>query len=146
MKKLALLFVATVIVTVATSQVVTIKVTQTQPFVRYEQTTAKAVLANPEWNGYIEPSSCEYVIDLNNKTLDFIYEGTSSKDRYETISVNGDNVHITLKDNARAGIKSFDLQFDYNIKMQTSSITWYDKESNFTRTQKFIKPVVTIIK
>jgi hypothetical protein len=78
--------------------------------------------------------------------LDFIYEGNSSKDRYETISVNGDNVHITLKDNARAGIKSFDLQFDYNIKMQTSSITWYDKESNFTRTQKFIKPVVIITK
>lgn len=146
MKKLVFVLVASVIATVASSQVVTIKVTKMQPFVRYEKTSSANVLKNYEWNGYIEPTVCEYVIDLNNRTMDFIYDGTSSKDRYETISVNGDNVHITLKDNARAGIKSFDLQFDYNIKMQTSSITWYDKESNFTRTQKFIKPVVIITK
>lgn len=146
MKKLVFVLAASFIATVASSQVVTIKVTKMQPFVRYEKTSSANVLKNYEWNGYIEPTVCEYVIDLNNRTMDFIYDGTSSKDRYETISVNGDNVHITLKDNARAGIKSFDLQFDYNIKMQTSSITWYDKESNFTRTQKFIKPVVIITK
>lgn len=146
MKKLVFVLAASFIATVASSQVVTIKVTKMQPFVRYEKTSSANVLKNYEWNGYIEPTVCEYVIDLNNRTMDFIYDGTSSKDRYETILVNGDNVHITLKDNARAGIKSFDLQFDYNIKMQTSSITWYDKESNFTRTQKFIKPVVIITK
>ena len=146
MEKLVFVLAASFIANVASSQVVTIKVTKMQPFVRYEKTSSANVLKNYEWNGYIEPTVCEYVIDLNNRTMDFIYDGTSSKDRYETISVNGDNVHITLKDNARAGIKSFDLQFDYNIKMQTSSITWYDKESNFTRTQKFIKPVVIITK
>jgi hypothetical protein len=143
MKKIGVLLFSMFISNIGFTQLIHLKIKETQPNVRYEKTSSTNVLANPEWVGYIEPSICEYVINLKNKTLEFLYEGTSSKDPYNSISIKGEDVHITLKDNAREGSKSFDLQFDYNIKMQTASISWYDKESDFTRTQKFIHPTIT---
>ena len=122
MKKLALLLVATVMVTVATSQVVTIKVTQTQPFARYEETTAKAVLANPEWSGYKESGNCKYVLDLDNRTSTFYLDGVF------------------------VSVLKFKTEFNYNIRKGTSSYTWYNEYGDYTRTQLNTQCVITITK
>jgi hypothetical protein len=148
MKKLALLFVASVMATVAFSQVVTIKVTQTQPFVRYEQTTAKAVLANPEWTGYKEPVNCKYVMDLDNQTSNF-YEGGVfvSVLKFKSITIIGDDVRITLLDNnLEFPEMQFKTEFNYNIQKGTSSYTWYNEYGDYTRTQLNTQCVITSTK
>jgi hypothetical protein len=148
MKKLALLFVASVMATVAFSQVVTIKVTQTQPFVRYEQTTAKAVLANPEWNGYKEPVNCKYVMDLNKQTSTFYENGVFvSVLKFKSITKTGDDVRITLLDNnLEFPEMQFKTEFNYNIQKGTSSYTWYNEYGDYTRTQLNTQCVITSTK
>jgi len=148
MKKLALLFVASVMATVAVSQVVTIKVTQTQPFVRYEQTTAKAVLANSEWNGYKEPANCKYVMDLDKQTSTFYEDGVFvSVLKFKSITKTGDDVRITLLDNnLEFPEMQFKTEFNYNIQQGTSSYTWYNEYGNYTRTQLNTQCVITSTK
>lgn len=148
MKKLALLFVASVMATVAFSQVVTIKVTQTQPFVRYEQTTAKAVLANPEWTGYKEPANCEYVLDLDDRTSTFYLDGVFvSTLPFESIIKTNTDVRITLTDHV-IDMPEFTMktEINYNTKTGTSSYSWYDPYNGYTRTQLNTQCVITITK
>ena len=148
MKKLAFVLAASFIANVATSQVVTISVTETQPFVRYEQTTAKAVLANPDWNGYKESVNCKYVMDLDNQTSTF-YEGGVfvSVLKFKSITIIGNDVRITLLDNnlEYPDIK-FKTEFNYNIQKGTSSYTWYNKYGDYTRTQLNTQCGITITK
>lgn len=148
MKKLALLFVASVMATVAFSQVVTIKVTQTQPFVRYEQTTAKDVLANPEWTGYKEPVNGKYVMDLNKQTSTFYENGVFvSVLKFKSITKTGDDVRITLLDNnLEFPEMQFKTEFNYNIQQGTSSYTWYNEYGDYTRTQLNTQCVITSTK
>ena len=147
MKRLALLFVASVMVTVATSQVVTIKVTQTQPFVRYEQTTAKAVLANPEWTGYKEPVNCKYVLDLDKQTSTFYEDGVFvSVLKFKSMTKSGDDIRINLVDNdLQLGIV-FKTEFNFNVKLGTSSYTWYNEFGDYTRTQKNTVATISVRK
>jgi hypothetical protein len=148
MKKLAFVLAASVMATVATSQVVTIKVTETQPFARYEETTANAVLANPEWVGYKEPGNCEYVLDLNKKTSTFYLDGIFvSVLKFKSITKSGDDVRITLLDNNLEYTEvKFKTEFNYNIRKRTSSYTWYNEYGDYTRTQLNTQCVITITK
>jgi hypothetical protein len=148
MKKLAFVLAASFIANVAFSQVVTIKVTQTQPFVRYEQTTAKAVLANPEWNGYKESGNCKYVMDLDKQTSTFYENGVFvSVLKFKSITKSGDDVRITLLDNSLEFPEiQFKTEFNYNIQKGTSSYTWYNEYGDYTRTQLNTQCVITSTK
>jgi len=148
MKKLAFVLAASVMATVAFSQVVTIKVTQTQPFVRYEQTTAKAVLANPEWNGYKEPTNGKYVLDLDKQTSTFYEDGVFvSVLKFKSITKTGNDVRITLLDNNLEFPEiQFKTEFNYNIQQGTSSYTWYNEYGDYTRTQLNTQCVITSTK
>ena len=97
---------------VAFSQVVSIKVKQTQPYVKYIETTAADVLANPEWVGYKEPVNCEYVLDLNKQTSTFYDNGVLvSTLKFASIFKSGDNVRIKLVDEEPA----YGVQFKHGI-------------------------------
>ena len=148
MKKLAFVLSASVMATVAYSQVVTIKVTQTQPFARYEETTANAVLANPEWSGYKESGNCKYVLDLNNRTSTFYLDDVFvSVLKFKSITKSGDDVRITLLDNNLEYTEvKFKTEFNYNIRKGTSSYTWYNEYGDYTRTQLNTQCVITITK
>lgn len=122
---------------VAFSQVVSIKVKQSQPYVKYIETTAADVLANPEWVGYKEAGNCEYVLDLNKKTSTFYENGVFvSTLKFAYISKSGDNVRIKLIDKEPEYGVQFKTEFNYNVKLGTSSYTWYNEYGDYTRTQK----------
>lgn len=56
------------------SQIITIEVFETQPYVKWIKTTGVDVLTNPEWVGYKEQVNAVYVFDINRKTCKY-YEG-----------------------------------------------------------------------
>ena len=132
---------------VAFSQVVSIKVKQTQPYVKYIETTAADVLANPEWVGYKEPVNCEYVLDLNKMTSTFYNNGVfGSTLKFESMSKSGDNVRIKLIDKDPEFGVQFKTEFNYNVKLGTSSYTWYNEYGDYTRTQKNTMATIAVRK
>ena len=132
---------------VAFSQVVSIKVKQTQPYVKYIETTAADVLANPEWVGYKEPVNCEYVLDLNKQTSTFYDNGVLvSTLKFASIFKSGDNVRIKLVDEEPAYGVQFKTEFNYNVKLGTSSYTWYNELCDYTRTQKNTMATIAVRK
>ena len=132
---------------VAFSQIVSIKVKQTQPYVKYIETTAADVLANPEWVGYKEPVNCEYVLDLNKQTSTFYDNGVLvSTLKFASIFKSGDNVRIKLVDEEPAYGVQFKTEFNYNVKLGTSSYTWYNELCDYTRTQKNTMATIAVRK
>ena len=147
MRNLLFILGTSFIQSVAFSQVVSIKVKQTQPYVKYIETTAADVLANPEWVGYKEPVNCEYVLDLNKQTSTFYDNGVLvSTLKFASIFKSGDNVRIKLVDEEPAYGVQFKTEFNYNVKLGTSSYTWYNELCDYTRTQKNTMATIAVRK
>ncbi len=145
MRNLLFILGSTFIQSVVFSQIVSIKVKQTQPYVKYIKTTAADVLANPDWVGYKEPGNCEYVLDLNKKTSTYYENGVfGSTLKFESMSKIGDNVRIKLIDKEKVFGIVFKTEFNYNIKLGTSSYTWYNEFGDYTRTQKNTIATITV--
>lgn len=147
MRNLFFILGTALIQSVVFSQVVSIKVKQTQPYVKYIETTAADVLANPEWVGYKEPVNCEYVLDLNKMTSTFYDNGVfGSTLKFKSMSKSGDNVRIKLIDKDSEFGVQFKTEFNYNVKLGTSSYTWYNEYGDYTRTQKNTMATITVRK
>jgi hypothetical protein len=129
------------------SQVVSIQVKQTQPYVKYIETTAADVLANPEWVGYKEPANGKYVMDLDKQTSTFYEDGVFvSVLKFKSMTKSGDNIRIILLDyNSQVGIE-FKTEFNFNVKLGTSSYTWYNEFGDYTRTQKNTVATISVRK
>ena len=136
MKKLALLFVASVMVTVASSQVVTIKVTQTQLFVKKNKNTAEAVISTPDSIGLVKSTVGEYVIDLDCKTSTFYDNGVFvSVLKFKSMTITGDTVRITFSDCDKYGsFKRFTTILCFNVKINMFNYTYYSKSEKLTKT------------
>ena len=147
MRNLFFILGTALIQSVVFSQVVSIQVKQTQPYVKYIETTAADVLANPEWVGYKEPVNCEYVLDLNKQTSTFYDNGVLvSTLKFASIFKSGDNVRIKLVDEEPAYGVQFKTEFNYNVKLGTSSYTWYNELCDYTRTQKNTMATIAVRK
>ena len=147
MRNLFFILGTALIQSVVFSQVVSIQVKQTQPYVKYIETTAADVLANPEWVGYKEPVNCEYVLDLNKQTSTFYDNGVLvSTLKFASIFKSGDNVRIKLIDKDPEFGVQFKTEFNYNVKLGTSSYTWYNELCDYTRTQKNTMATIAVRK
>ena len=136
MKKLVLFLVATVIVTVASSQVVTIKVTQSQLFVKKNKNTTEAVISTPDSIGLVKSTVGEYVIDLDCKTSTFYDNGVfMSVLKFKSITITGDTVRITFSDRDKYGsFKRFTTILYFNVKLNMFNYTYYSKSEKLTKT------------
>ena len=147
MRNLFFILGTALIQSVVFSQVVSIQVKQTQPYVKYIETTAADVLENPEWVGYKEPVNCKYVIDLDKQTSTFYEDGVFvSVLKFKSMTKSGDDIRIKLVDNdLQLGIE-FKTEFNFNVKLGTSSYTWYNEFGDYTRTQKNTIATITVRK
>jgi hypothetical protein len=60
------------------------------------------------------------------------------------MSKSGDNIRIKLIDkDPEFGVK-FKTEFNYNVKLGTSSYTWYNEYGDYTRTQKNTIATITV--
>jgi len=134
MKKLV--FVALVISTVASSQVVTIKVTETQPFFKKNKNTCEAVIASPDSIGLVELTASYYIIDLDCKTSTFYDNGVFvSILKFKSITTIGDDICITFSDRDKYGSGTrFTTIICFNIKLNMFTYTYYSKLENLTKT------------
>ena len=148
MRNLFFILGTALIQSVVFSQVVSIQVKQTQPYVKYIETTAADVLESPEWVGYKEPVNCKYVLDLDKQTSTFYENGVFvSVLKFKSITKTGDDVRITLLDNnLEFPEMQFKTEFNYNIQKGTSSYTWYNEYGDYTRTQLNTQCVITSTK
>ena len=147
MRNLFFILGTALIQSVVFSQVVSIQVKQTQPYVKYIETTAADVLENPEWVGYKEPVNCKYVLDLDKQTSTFYEDGVFvSVLKFKSMTKSGDDIRIKLVDNdLHVGIE-FKTEFNFNVKLGTSSYKWYNEFGDYTRTQKNTIATITVRK
>ena len=111
MRNLFFILGTALIQSVVFSQVVSIQVKQTQPYVKYIETTAADVLESPEWVGYKEPVNCKYVLDLDKQTSTFYEDGVFvSVLKFKSMTKSGDDIRIKLVDN--------DLQLGIEFKTE----------------------------
>lgn len=146
MKKLLISVVAIFIAFVSSSQVITIEVFETQPFVKWSKTSVQDVLANPEWSGFKEPGNGVYIFDIDNKTCKFYENGILVfEEIFQNVIINNDIIKIqSITPSLENPNAVFETEFDINLKTNESSLTWYNSYGEYTRTQKNTKTNITI--
>lgn len=127
------------------TQIITIDVYETQPYVRWEKTDGKKVVESPEWNGYKEPANGTYILDIENKTIQHFHNGTlMSNDTIQKLVIEGDHIHIEFFGETEVPEIKFEGQFDFNQITNESSLTWYNYFGQYTRTQLNTKSRVKV--
>jgi hypothetical protein len=130
------------------SQIITIEVFETQPYVKWIKTNGIDVLTNPEWVGYKEPGNAIYVFDIDRKTCKLYVGGKLIVDEVvENINIEGDIIKIqSLEPSLENAEAIFETEFEINLKTNESSLTWYNSYADYTRTQKNTKTKISIKK
>jgi hypothetical protein len=130
------------------SQIITIEVFETQPYVKWIKTTGVDVLTNPEWVGYKEPGNAIYVFDIDRKTCKLYVGGKLIVDEVvENINIVGDIIKIhSLEPSLENEEAIFETEFEINLKTNESSLTWYNSYADYTRTQKNTRTTISIKK
>ena len=130
------------------SQIITIEVFETQPYVKWIKTNGVDVLTNPEWVGYKEPGNAIYVFDIDRKTCKLYVGGKLIVDEVvENINIEGDIIKIqSLEPSLENAEAIFETEFEINLKTNESSLTWYNSYADYTRTQKNTKTKISIKK
>lgn len=146
MKKLLISLVAILISVVANSQIITIEVFETQPYVKWIKTGSQDVLTSPEWVGYKEPVNVVYIFDIDTKTIKFYVNSNLIVDEMvKNVIIDGDNIKIQSMDPSLENPAAvFETEFDINLKTKESSLTWYNSYGDYTRTQKNTKTNITV--
>jgi hypothetical protein len=146
MKKLLISLVAILISLVANSQIITIEVFETQPYVKWIKTGSQDVLTSPEWVGYKESIHGVYIFDIDAKTCKFYENGNLIvEELVKNIIIDGDNIKIQSTEPSLENPNAvFETEFDINLKTKESSLTWFNSYENYTRSQKNTKTIITI--
>ena len=142
MKKLLFIFVATVMTTVASSQILTIKATQCDVFGRFEKTSSESVLAAPEHVETARQCNVEYVLDLTNKTL--LYNnsnnGVSNSIKIDDITKTGNDVRITFSDNGVYDESNkYESEIIFNEDLQIVTFSYFNPAELATWVFNFTK-------
>jgi hypothetical protein len=145
MKKLAFVLAASVMATVAFSQVVTIKVTETQLFSKKNKNTFDNVLLSPDSIGIIELIDANYILDLNKQTCTLYINGEHvSILKFKSISKINDNVYITFIDRDKNGSNvRIKTTLYLNIQTNLAIYTYYSKSENLTKS-RLINCIISI--
>jgi hypothetical protein len=146
MKKLLISLVAILISVVANSQIITIEVFETQPYVKWIKTGSQDVLTSPEWVGYKESVNAVYIFDIDAKTCKFYVNGNLIVDELvKNIIIDGDNIKIqSTEPSLENPAAVFETEFDVNLKTKESSLTWFNSYGDYTRAQKNTKTNITV--
>ena len=147
MNKLILTAFLIVVSVVVNAQVIQIKVSETQPYVKWVQTDSQDILRTPEWVGYKETVDGVYIYDLDNKTYKLFVNGNLVVESFIEKVVR-DNNSIKIECDSRSLENPnvvFKTEFNVNLDNNESSLTWYNQYGNYTKTQKNTKSKITIL-
>ncbi len=149
MKKLILTTFSIVASVLVNAQVIQIKVSETQPYVKWTKTDSQDNLRTPEWVGYKETVDGVYIYDLDNKTYKLFINGNLVLESFiDKVVRNNNNNNIKIEcDVPSKEVPDIILktEFDINLETNESSLTWYNPYGNYTRTQKNTKNEITIL-
>ena len=116
--KTLFLTIATLVSCLTFSQKIIIHVFERQEMVTYHKTTLDSVITNPDYVNEINNEQTKYVLDLNQKTSTYSYNGSEISVLPIEYENYGDN---TLK------VKILEGDFDYGLIINTKdeTVLWY---------------------
>lgn len=116
--KTLFLTIATLVSCLTFSQKIIIHVFERQEMVTYHKTTLDSVITNPDYVNEINNEQTKYVLDLNQKTSTYSYDGSEISVLPIEYENYGDN---TLK------VKILEGDFDYGLIINTKdeTVLWY---------------------
>jgi len=116
--KTLFLTIATLVCCLTFSQKIIIHVFERQEMVTYHKTTLDSVITNPDYVNEINNEQTKYVLDLNQKTSTYSYDGSEISVLPIEYENYGDN---TLK------VKILEGDFNYGLIINTKdeTVLWY---------------------